>query len=52
MERAFGRDAEVSDRAIDVQIARLRKAIGDPGDSPEMIKTVWGVGYVLAVRHD
>jgi two-component system phosphate regulon response regulator OmpR len=52
IERAFGRDADVSDRAIDVQIARLRKAVGDPGDSPELIKTVWGVGYVLAVRHD
>jgi two-component system phosphate regulon response regulator OmpR len=52
IERAFGRDADVSDRAIDVQIARLRKAVGDPGDNPELIKTVWGVGYVLAVRHD
>ncbi|MEZ5799687.1 MAG: response regulator [Nitratireductor sp.] len=52
IERAFGREADVSDRAIDVQIARLRKAIGDTGNNPEMIKTVWGVGYVLAVRHD
>jgi two-component system phosphate regulon response regulator OmpR len=52
IERAFGRDADVNDRAIDVQIARLRKAVGDPGDNPELIKTVWGVGYVLAVRHD
>ncbi|MEZ5792593.1 MAG: response regulator [Nitratireductor sp.] len=52
IERAFGREADVSDRAIDVQIARLRKAIGDNGNNPEMIKTVWGVGYVLAVRHD
>lgn len=52
VERAFGRDSEVNDRAVDVQIVRLRKAIGDSGDSPELIKTVWGVGYVLAVRHD
>ncbi len=52
IERAFGRDAEVNDRAIDVQIARLRKSIGDTGEQSQMIKTVWGVGYVLAVRND
>lgn len=47
IERALGRDAEVTDRAVDVQIARLRRAIGDRADDPELIKTVWGVGYVL-----
>ncbi|MCE9523546.1 MAG: response regulator [Alphaproteobacteria bacterium] len=48
IEMALGRDAEVTDRAIDVQISRLRKAIGDDTDDPHWIKTVWGVGYVLA----
>ncbi len=47
IERALGRDAEVTDRAVDVQIARLRRAIGDRADDAELIKTVWGVGYVL-----
>lgn len=47
IERALGRDAEVTDRAVDVHIARLRRAIGDRADTPELIKTVWGVGYVL-----
>lgn len=47
IELAFGREAEVTDRAVDVQIARLRRAIGDRADDPELIKTVWGVGYVL-----
>lgn len=47
IDRALGRDAEVTDRAIDVQIARLRKAIGDDAEDPRWIKTVWGVGYVL-----
>ena len=47
IERALGRDAEVTDRAVDVQIARLRRALGDPADDAAMIKTVWGVGYVL-----
>ncbi|WP_422377992.1 response regulator [Roseibium sp.] len=47
IERALGRDADVTDRAIDVQVARLRKAIGDTAEDPQLIKTVWGVGYVL-----
>lgn len=47
IERALGRDAEVTDRAVDVQVTRLRRAIGDRADDPELIKTVWGVGYVL-----
>ena len=47
IDRALGRDAEVTDRAVDVQIARLRRAIGDRADDAELIKTVWGVGYVL-----
>jgi two-component system, OmpR family, phosphate regulon response regulator OmpR len=48
IDRALGRDAEVTDRAIDVQIARLRKALGEDADDPRWIKTIWGVGYVLA----
>jgi two-component system, OmpR family, phosphate regulon response regulator OmpR len=47
IDRALGRDAEVTDRAIDVQIARLRKAMGEDADNPVWVKTVWGVGYVL-----
>lgn len=48
IDRALGRDAEVTDRAIDVQVARLRKALGDDAADPQLIRTVWGVGYVLA----
>ncbi len=48
IDRAWGRDAEVTDRAIDVQIVRLRKALGDDPTDPKWVKTVWGVGYVLA----
>ncbi len=47
IERALGRDAGVTDRAIDVQVGRLRKAIGDDATNPRFIRTVWGVGYVL-----
>ena len=47
IDRALGRDAEVTDPAVDVQIARMRRAIGDGAGDAELIKTVWGVGYVL-----
>lgn len=35
------------DRAIDVQITRIRKKIGDSAQSPELIKTVRGIGYMF-----
>lgn len=38
-------DFDVYDRAIDIQIARLRKKLGD--DDGEIIKTVRGVGYMF-----
>jgi two-component system, OmpR family, phosphate regulon response regulator OmpR len=47
IERALGRDAEVTDRAIDVQVARLRNALGDDSKEPRYIKTIWGIGYAL-----
>jgi two-component system, OmpR family, phosphate regulon response regulator OmpR len=47
MELARGREYEVFDRAIDVQISRLRKLVeGDPAH-PTYIQTVWGFGYVF-----
>jgi two-component system, OmpR family, phosphate regulon response regulator OmpR len=48
IDLALGRDAEVTDRAIDVQVARLRKVIEDDPANPVWIKTVWGHGYVFA----
>ena len=52
IELAMGRDAEVTDRAIDVQIARLRRVIEDDPAEPRWIKTVWGHGYVFAEQGD
>lgn len=48
MERIHGREAEAYDRAIDVQISRLRQRLGDDSREPQLIKTVRGEGYVLA----
>ena len=38
---------DIYDRAIDIQIARLRKKIGDTTKPPQIIRTVRGVGYML-----
>lgn len=47
MEMARGREHEAFDRAIDVQISRLRKLIEDGSGQPRYIQTVWGFGYVF-----
>ncbi|MFZ3222823.1 MAG: two-component system response regulator OmpR [Rugosibacter sp.] len=47
MELARGREYEVFDRAIDVQISRLRKLVEEDPTKPRYIQTVWGLGYVF-----
>ncbi len=47
MELARGRDHEPLDRAIDVQVSRLRKLIEEDPAKPRFIQTVWGHGYVF-----
>lgn len=47
MELAKGREHEVFDRSIDVQISRLRKLLEDNPAHPQLIQTVWGFGYVF-----
>ncbi len=47
IDLAMGRDAEVTDRAVDVQVVRLRKIIEDDPGKPQWIRTVWGHGYVF-----
>ena len=47
MELARGREYEVFDRSIDVQISRLRKLLEDDPKAPRYIQTVWGFGYVF-----
>ncbi|HQZ02809.1 MAG TPA: two-component system response regulator OmpR [Thauera sp.] len=47
MELARGREYGVFDRAIDVQISRLRKLVEDDPAKPRFIQTVWGFGYVF-----
>ena len=41
-------DVTVSERTVDVHISHLRQKLGDDSRVPKLIKTVRGVGYVLA----
>ncbi|MGX0954380.1 two-component system OmpR family response regulator [Pseudomonas viridiflava] len=40
--------SEVYDRAIDRQISRLRRKLDDNPLEPELLRTIWGDGYLLA----
>lgn len=39
---------DISERAIDTQISRLRRKLGDDPKNPRFIQTIWGGGYVFA----
>jgi two-component system OmpR family response regulator len=49
LEFTQGREANAFDRAVDVQIGRLRRKLGDDPREPRLIKTVRNEGYVLSV---
>lgn len=42
---SFRKGDHASDRNIDVHVSRIRTALGKLGDSPERVRTVWGMGY-------
>jgi two-component system OmpR family response regulator len=48
MQALHGHDAGPYDRSIDVQIGRLRRKIEADSENPRIIKSVRGIGYVLA----
>jgi two-component system, OmpR family, response regulator len=48
MQRIHGRDAGPFDRAIDVQIGRLRQKLEADPASPRLIRAVRGVGYLFS----
>lgn len=49
LDYAFDNDSEVFDRAVDVQVSRLRRKLERRG-GPEIIRTVRGEGYLFAVK--
>lgn len=48
LELATGSTEEAFDRAIDVRISRLRQKLGDDPKHPRIIRTIRGIGYLLA----
>ena len=49
LDFARGRDSDAYDRAIDVQISRLRRKLDDNGDG-ELIRTIRSEGYMFTPR--
>lgn len=47
LELTKGDETESFDRAIDVQIHRLRRLIENDPSHPRYLQTVWGIGYVF-----
>lgn len=50
LDLSRGRDAQLFDRSIDMQISRLRRKLGDDSKSPRIIVTEWGGGYCFAAE--
>ena len=48
LELVHGSADESFDRSIDVHVSRLRSKLGDDPRNPRLLKTVRGVGYMLA----
>ncbi|MAT92021.1 MAG: DNA-binding response regulator [Halioglobus sp.] len=42
-----GREYDGLDRTVDVCVSHLRKKLGDDGERPQLIKTIWGKGYLF-----
>ena len=50
LEFARGPDSEAFDRAIDVQISRLRKKLDDGGAGQDLIRTIRNEGYMFTAK--
>jgi two-component system, OmpR family, response regulator len=49
LTQSRGREAVPFDRSVDVQIGRLRKKLEADAQAPQILKSVRGAGYMLAV---
>ncbi len=48
LNKLRGYDWDSLDRSIDMHISKLRSKLGDNPRKPQIIKTVWGIGYVFS----
>lgn len=49
MELVRGRELDPFDRSIDVRVSRLRQTLHDDARAPQIVKTVYGQGYLIGV---
>jgi two-component system phosphate regulon response regulator OmpR len=47
MRLSKGKELDVFDRSIDVQISRLRRLIETDPNTPKFLQTKWGFGYIF-----
>lgn len=47
MNHTKGTDWESFDRSIDMYISKIRQKLEENPKKPDMIKTVWGIGYIF-----
>lgn len=45
-----GYDWDSFDRSVDMHISKLRHKLGDTPRKPQIIKTVWGIGYLFSEK--
>jgi DNA-binding response OmpR family regulator len=48
LELVAGSSEDAFDRSVDVRVSRLRQKLGDDPKHPRMIRTIRGLGYMLA----
>jgi two-component system OmpR family response regulator len=48
LAHAWPRDINVTGRTVDTVVSRLRHKVEENPDSPQLVVTVWGVGYKFA----
>ena len=49
-QHLHGLHFDALDRSIDLRISRLRRKLGDDPARPQRVKSIRGVGYMLAVE--
>jgi two-component system OmpR family response regulator/two-component system response regulator RstA len=49
-EKLHGVEYDGVDRSIDLRVSRLRKKVGDDPNLPRLIKSIRGVGYLMATE--
>jgi two-component system alkaline phosphatase synthesis response regulator PhoP len=49
LDQVWSRDEYPTPRTVDNFVLKLRRIIESDPENPEVLRTVWGVGYQLAI---